>query len=278
MRGWCQSRVPRKRSSRRTCCGSSEQPSLATESNESKGVRDWADPRLACANIVSRREVDILDSASEWARLEQKLHIGGPAAARHRRLVAERLDQLAQNRDAIEAKGREGIGGVGFQESRALHPVCKAVQPAHRCRRLGHLLACGHYIRAPLESLHQLRDVFRLIGEIRLHHYQSIAPSVAGAARDLANELVESGAVSLPPFSAQNCERDYFSIWAQRLVRPIRAGIIVNDDLVLTRVVLKNPANAPQEHTDGLALVVGRNTDIEQFNSGAMGWLRAGVH
>src|SRR4029077_8314327 len=149
----------------------SEQTSLAAESEESKRVRDRADPRLARTHIVPRREIDGLDSSREWTRLKQKLHVGGPAAARHRWLVAERLDHLAQNRDAIEAKGRERIRGIGFQESRAVHPVGKSVKPAHGCRRLGHLLACRHYVRATLESLNQLRDVFRLVGKIRLHHY-----------------------------------------------------------------------------------------------------------
>src|SRR6185295_14944649 len=67
--------------------------------------------------------------------------------------------------------------------------------------------------------------------------------------------------------AAENGQRDDIGVGLQRFEGAIGAGIVVDNDLVFARVVLKHPSDAPQEHTDGLALVEGRNTDVDQFIS-----------
>jgi hypothetical protein len=113
--------------------------------------------------------------------------------------------------------------------------------------------------------------VLGLIGEICLHYDQSIPPSVPRATRYLTHQLLERGSVAEPTVAAHDGEWNHFGIWLERFARIISAAIVVDDEFVLARIVLKHPSNAPQEHTNSLTFVVGRNADIDQATSVALG-------
>jgi hypothetical protein len=103
-----------------------------------------------------------------------------------------------------------------------------------------------------------------LISEIGLHHNKSIPSCIPCATRDFAHELVDRDGVSTALLTTKDRERDYIRIRLERLERSVGAAVVVDHDLVLARVLLKNPADAPEEYTDSLTLVVGRNTDVDQ--------------
>ena len=86
----------------------------------------------------------------------------------------------------------------------------------------------------------------------------------------LSCEPVESECEALPLFSAQNRERNHVGIRLESSTRAVIASVVVDDDLVLARVVLENAPDAPKEHADGWTLVIGRYTDVDQGMSSVM--------
>ncbi|MEA2766962.1 MAG: hypothetical protein QOK07_3366, partial [Gemmatimonadaceae bacterium] len=91
-----------------------------------------------------------------------------------------------------------------------------------------------------------------------------ITTSISRPARNFARELIERESKPLPLFATQDRERDYIGVWREYRARAVGASVVVDDDLVFARVVLKNTPDAPKKHTNGRALVIGRNTDIDQ--------------
>src|SRR2546426_1859399 len=71
---------------------SGEKASAAPKAEEIQRVDHWTHSRLARAHVVSRREIDVLDSAGKAARLQQQLQVSRPAAAGDGRLVAQGLE------------------------------------------------------------------------------------------------------------------------------------------------------------------------------------------
>src|SRR5205823_4408859 len=126
-----------------------------------------------------------------------------------------------------------------------------------------------------LEPLYELGNVLRLIGEIGLHHDESVAARITCTAGNFTNELVQREAIASALLALQNRQWNHFGVGLERLASPISASIVIDDDLVLARIVLKDAANAPKKHTDGLALVVSRNTDVDQFDTPLL-WVLTG--
>jgi hypothetical protein len=106
-----------------------------------------------------------------------------------------------------------------------------------------------------------------LIGKIGLHDDQAVSARIAGAAIGLPNKLIDRKAKAFALFASQHCQRDDFGVRRYDLAGAVSASIVINDDLVLARVVLKNTPDPPKKHSDGRAFVVCRNADIKQGNS-----------
>src|SRR5205085_10852292 len=96
-----------------------------------------------------------------------------------------------------------------------------------------------------------------------------IPTSVPRAAGNLAYQFIERRAVALTLPAAKDRKRSHVRVRLEDLVGSISTAIVVNNDLVLARIVLKDPPNAPQQDPDGLSLVVTGNTDIDQITIAA---------
>src|SRR4051794_25020058 len=161
--------VPVSVASRCTSRRGGQDASSAAEAEEVHRIAERTDPGLASPYVVARREIHSLDTSGKPCCLQQELRVCRPTAAGHERFVAERLQQIAQYRNAIETEGREEICITGFRQTGALDPPGDLSQSAHGCRSFRHFLFGGYDVGTTFKTLHQLWDVLGLVGEIRLH-------------------------------------------------------------------------------------------------------------
>ncbi len=95
-----------------------------------------------------------------------------------------------------------------------------------------------------------------LIGEIGLQQDDGVATRIARAPRRLAAERVHGGGVS-DTRAAEDAQRHHLMVGRQRVRGGVGAAIVVDEHLVLARLLLEHLAKAPDEQTDGRGLIVG---------------------
>jgi hypothetical protein len=84
---------------------------------------------------------------------------------------------------------------------------------------------------------------------------------------DVASERVERGAVAPTLRAAEHRERQHACVRLEHLGRRVGAGVVVDDELVVTREVLERSPDLPEQHADRRRLVVNGDADVEHVSS-----------
>lgn len=209
-----------------------------------------------------------LDPSREWRSADEQIGICGPYRSLDDRLVTRVTNEIAQQRYAIQAERSEWIGDARDRHKWTKDPWCHASHPANGfgwdCLIRSDGSLGDDEIGAPLEALDQLGQMFRLIGEVGLHHDHPVATRIPRATRDLARQGVECSRIANVLLAPDDRERKDVSIALERFASAVRTAVVEYENLVFPRVLLKNLANAPQQETYRGRFVVRWNADVQQ--------------
>ena len=101
-----------------------------------------------------------------------------------------------------------------------------------------------------------------LIGEVGLEENDGVAPWIACPARGFAAEGVDGGRIAHAR-ATEDAERHHLMVGRQGLGGRVGAPVVVDEHLVLPRLLLEHLAQAPDEETDGGGFVIGRDAEIQ---------------
>jgi hypothetical protein len=204
----------------------------------------------ARAEIVTGFESHCLDASCQRRGAREEIDVSRPYRTLDDRSVTRVTDQIAQHRYAIQSEGTERVGDSRYRNERTKDPRCDTTHPPHWlwrfARRPGVRSLGDDEIRASLEAFDELGQMFRLIGEVGLHHDHGVSPGVSRSSRDLAAEPIERSCIANVLFGADDRQGEYIRVPLKRLPRSVGAGVVEDDDLVLAGIFLKDLANAPQ--------------------------------
>ena len=102
-----------------------------------------------------------------------------------------------------------------------------------------------------------------LVGEVGLHRDQAVAARILGPRRDRAAQRVERPVVAEVLGRAEDRQRKHLGVAPQDFARRVRATVVVDEDLVVARIVLEHLPDAPQQHADRFGFVVRGNAEVE---------------
>jgi hypothetical protein len=145
---------------------------------------------LARAEIIAWLERDRLDASRKGSRAHEHIDVRCPYRTLDDRIVTRVTNQIAQHRYAVEAKSSKRIGNTWYRKERAKDPRSDTAHPPYG---LGWAVAWrglrpfgDDEIRASLEPLDQLGQMFRLVREVRLQDDHRVTARIARATGNLA--------------------------------------------------------------------------------------------
>ena len=199
----------------------------------------------------------------------QELDVRRPHRRIGERLVALLLQQVADDADPQQPESAERILHARHGDERTNGPQPR--EPPRQPRELSHGFRRGfaHHaldrddVRAALEALHQLGQVLGLVGEVGLHQHDGVAPRILRPIAGGPQQRLDGARVADVGARSDHGERHHLPVRLERLAGAVGAGVVVDDDLVLARVILEHLADAPEQHAHGRGFVVRGNAEIE---------------
>jgi hypothetical protein len=102
-----------------------------------------------------------------------------------------------------------------------------------------------------------------LIGEIGLEGDHRVASGIFGTRGNGATERIERAIIADVLRAAKDRERHHVGVGRERLDGGVGAPVVVDQHLVLARVLLEHPADAPEQDADSFSFVVSGDADIQ---------------
>ena len=223
-----------------------------------------APSRRALAHVVPRRKLDVLDAASERADVEREVDVRGPSVPCADWTASQRTQEVAKHGDSYQAEAGERICHGRKSKKGRDRPSAPPAQPSLVGRRgVRHGAMHRHQIGAAFEPFHQLREMLRRLREVALQQDHRVASGVFVIGGDVADEGVNAASVTPMPIAPDHRERHHGLVRFEHLVGPVRARVVINDDVVFPREPLKHRPEPPEQDADRGGLVVDRDADAE---------------
>jgi hypothetical protein len=227
-------------------------------------IRPAATTGGALAHIVAGRKLDILDATRERRDVEREVDVRGPALAGAYRTIADGAQQITQDRNAHQAEAGERIRHRRHTQKGLYRPSAPATQAAFvaRCCIRGGPMH-GDEIGAAFKTLHQLRQMFRRLGEVTLQQHHRVATRILIVGGNVPHECIDAAGVALVLVAPNHGERHDSAIRLQHVRSAVRAGIVEHHHVVLPGKALKHRPEPPEEDADCGGFVVDRDADAE---------------
>lgn len=222
-----------------------------------------ADSRRPMAEVVPRLKRHRFDASRMRRHRQQQIDVRSPAIALDQRFVADGTHRVTNHGHPEQAEAAERVIHTGHLGETARQPLSNALKPTNGLRRAAiHGGFADNNVRSALEALHQVGDLFRLVGKVTLHQDYRVSPGVPATIQRSPQQLIDCAGIPDVLCAAQNGDGQGIRIRRQDLGRGIGTPVVVNEELVLAREVGEHLADAPKHQPCGRGLVMDGNADV----------------
>jgi hypothetical protein len=236
---------------------------LAPETIQPKRVMPGPDARRARTQVITRLQRNGFDPPGVRRHRQEEIDVRSPSVALDDWLLAGRAHGIADHSHANQAEAAERIVDPWNLGKATSEPAANPLQLPYRLR---HVIAdcclTDDDVSPALESLDQLGDLFRPIGQVTLHEDDGISTWVSAVAQRRAKQRVDRPGVAHVFRSAEDRDGKGIGIRREDFSRGVGTPVIEHDQLVFTREVRKRLADTPEYQTCGLGFVMDRDADV----------------
>lgn len=221
------------------------------------------DARGARTKVITRLQRNGFNATRVRRHGQQQIDVRSPSIALDDRLLASCANGIAYYSYTKQAEAAERIVHAGNLGEATSEP---AADPLQLPNGLGHILGDGRFtdndVRTTFESLDQLGDLFRSVGQVTLQEDDRVSTWVSAAVHCRAEKRVDRLGVADVIRPAEDRDGKGIGIRRKDFRGGIGAAVVEDEQFVFTRKVRKCLSDTPKNQTRGLGFVMNGDADV----------------